>query len=623
MTPRAPDPSPPAGGRSSAVTALSLDALPPTSRSPTIDRRGTTSTEAAPAPVPCSSSGRSPAAVDVPHASLGDRHAPQKPSPFSLRKVVPASSSSGSGSSPRTAPAVSGADAEIGSHSTDQGVSGEGPAPTLNSGLRWTMMRTGVVEVVNLLGVVVLARLVAPAEFGRYAIALIVLLLATVPTWGVQYTIVQREQIDRDHLRTGQTLTIVVGLAMCALCLAASWTIVPMLFGARTAVLVRLMIPACFLNSVNTVQCAIIARRLDFRRSSLVDMTTSVVGALVAIPLAVIGLNGAAIVLGVDAGSLAGFILICFWVRPPLPNFRLRPARDFARSGIPAASNAASLVCFQNCDYVIVGARLGALQAGYYFRAYSLGVVYQTKISQVLTTVGIPVLSRVSSEDEIHRLRQRMIQTITIILFPLLTALAIVAPKFVTWLYGPAWHASIAPVQILTIGGAAMLVAQAVTVAMLATGRPRAVSRWGWGHFFVYAGAVFAVARLGLPAVAIAAVTVHTTFLMISYLQLYHGSVRGAFKAITTDLLPAAVSSACLAAVALPASMLASTLGIPILPYLLIIALAGGIGYFVSLRLWFPTQLRDLAGFAGRLLPARAHRVFGGRMMRPQTQSAA
>ena len=191
-------------------------------------------------------------------------------------------------------------------------------------------MRAAVVEGVNLLGVVVLARLVAPAEFGRYAIALIVLLLATVPTWAVQYTIVQRHQIDRDHLKTGQTLSIVMGVAMCAFCFAASYTVVPILFGARTAVLVRLMIPACFLNSVNTVQCAIIARGLEFRRSSLIDMTTSLVGAMVSIPLAVIGLNGAAIVLGVDAGSLAGFILICCWVRPPIPNFRLRAARDFA-----------------------------------------------------------------------------------------------------------------------------------------------------------------------------------------------------------------------------------------------------------------------------------------------------
>ena len=345
---------------------------------------------------------------------------------------------------------------------------------------------------------------------------------------------------------------------------------------------------------------------------------------MVSIPLAVIGLNGAAIVLGVDAASVAGFILICCWVLPPIPNFRLRAARDFARSGIPAASNAASLVCFENCDYVIVGARVGALQAGYYFRAYSLGVVYQTKISQVLTTVGIPVLSRVSSEDEVHRLRQRIIQTITMILFPLLTALAIVAPKFVTWFYGPAWQASVVPVQILTIGGAAMLVAQAVTVAMLANGRPRAVMLWGWGHFFAYAAAVFAVARLGLPAVAIAAVAVHTTFLIIAYLQLYHGSCpprrsRRSPQTFFPPQPPPSVSRRWRCRSVCSRRRWAFR-------YCLIcssIALAGGTGYFLSLRLWFPTELRDLGLFVGRLLPARAHRVFSRFIVRPATESAA
>ena len=56
---------------------------------------------------------------------------------------------------------------------------------------------------------------------------------------------------------------------------------------------------------------------------------------------------------------------------------------------------------------------------------------------------------------------------------------------------------------------------------------------------------------------------------------------------------------------ALPVSVFASTLGIPMVPYLLIIALAGGAGYFLSLRLWFPSELRHLGLLAGRLLPVR------------------
>ena len=485
------------------------------------------------------------------------------------------------------------------------------------------MIGRPAIEAANLLGVAVLARLIAPAEFGRYAIALIVLTLASVPTQAVQYSLVQRDQVDHDHLKTGVTLTILMGLAVCALCFAASYTVVPTLFGAGTAVLVRLMIPACFINSVNTVQIAIITRRLEFRRLSLLDMTITLFGTVASISLAAIGLDGTALVLGVLAASAAGFILLCCWVLPPTPNFRLRAARDLLGSGVHAASAAASLVGFQNCDYVIVGARLGALQAGYYFRAYTLSVVYQKKATQVLTSVGFPVLSRATSEDEVDRLRQRMVHTITLILFPLLTTLVIVAPKFVTWLYGPAWRACVVPVQILAIGGGAMLVVEAVTVTMLATGRARAVMWWGWGHFIVYGAAVFAVSGLGLTAIAVAAAVVHGTFLIISYLQLHHGRLRRGFKTLAKDVLPAAASSLGLAAVALPASVFASTLGIPMVPYLLLMALAGGAGYFLSLRLCFPNELRQLGLLAARLLPMRVHRLFGRFILRPQPQSAA
>jgi PST family polysaccharide transporter len=485
------------------------------------------------------------------------------------------------------------------------------------------MVGRPVIEAANLLGVAVLARLVAPADFGRYAIALIVLTLAVVPTQAVHYSIVQRKQIVRDHLKTGVTLTILMGLAICAFCLAASYTVVPILFDERTAVLVRLMIPASLINSVNTVQIAIITRRLEFRRLALMEMTIALVGTVVSILLAALGLNGEALVLGAVAGSTAGFILVSCWVLPLLPNFRLCAARDILRSGIAAASGGASLVAWQNCDYLIVGARLGALQAGYYFRAYTLGVVYQTKLSEVVYKLGFPVMSRVTSGDEVDSLRRRMVHTITLVVFPLLAILAITAPRFVTWFYGPAWSATIVPVQILTIGGAAMLVAGAPTVAMLGTGRVRAVMWWGWGHFFAYGAAVFVVARFGLTAIAVAAAVVHTTFVIISYLLLLHGRLHRGFKTLAKDLLPAAACSVGLAAVALPVNALASTLDIPTLPYLLIIALAGGAGYFLSLRLWFPNELRHLGLLAGRLLPVRAHRLFGRFIVGAQPQSAA
>jgi len=621
------------------VTPPSASA-PPTDSNPLDDRPGTTGNEPNSVIIPPPGPDRWRAAVVVPPPAVdGNRPVHQEHSPFSRRKVVPATSpgdlsapggdaSAGQPAPPSLATAVPTASREAtegdtGLESTSDRTWSDTRRAAINTGLRWTMVARPFIETANLLGVAVLARLVTPADFGRWAIAMIVLTLATVPTQAVQYSIVQRDQIDRDHLHTGVTLTILMGLGVCALCFVASYTVVPNLFDARTAMLVRLTIPSSFINSVNTVQIATLTRRLEFRRLSLLDMMITVGGTALAIPLAAIGLGGEAMVLALLAASTVGFILLCCWIRPPVPGFRLSSARDLLRAGIPAASSAASLVGFQNCDYVIVGARLGALQAGYYFRAYTLGVVYQKKVSQVMYSLGFPVMSRSTSDAEIHHLRQRMLHTVTLTLFPLLTALAIVAPKFVPWFYGPEWHAAIVPVQLLTIGGAAMLVAEAVIVSMLATGRARAVAWWGWGHFLAYGAGVFAVAHFGLPAVAAAAVLIHTTFLIVAYLQLHHGCLRRAFNALAKDVFPAVACSVGFAAVALPVSVAASRLGIPTLPYLITTSLAGGAGYVLSLRLWFPSELRHLRHLVRRLLPGRTQRLLGRLVSRPQPQSAA
>ena len=93
----------------------------------------------------------------------------------------------------------------------------------------------------------------------------------------------------------------------------------------------------------------------------------------------------------------------------------------------------------------------------------------------------------------------------------------------------------------------------------------------------MYGGAVFAVARLGLPAVAWAAVVIHTTFLIIAYVQLHHGCVRQPSRlSLKIPRQPAALD---LLPITWPVHALLRT-GRSTVPYLLIIALtAGGAAY--------------------------------------------
>ena len=123
---------------------------------------------------------------------------------------------------------------------------------------------------------------------------------------------------------------------------------------------------------------------------------------------------------------------------------------------------------------------------------------YQKKITQVIGTVGFPVLSRTRSEEEMNAFRSEMAALLALVLFPLLTLLAIVAPVFIPWFFGPAWKPAIVPTQIL--GGRRGCDPRHPhrRGGLAASGRPRALMAYGWAHFAAYAAAVSLVVPLDL-----------------------------------------------------------------------------------------------------------------------------
>ena len=160
-------------------------------------------------------------------------------------------------------------------------------------GVRWSAISRPLIEIIQFGSIIVLARLLTPADFGRYAIALIVqevsyLLVAA----GLSSALVQRKTVSRAHLQTGLALSLIAGVGLGALTVLAARVIVAPIFGARTALLVGLMAPVCLLASLNTVPTATLQRRMAFRRLSEIEIVNTFVRAFVCIGLALLGLGG-------------------------------------------------------------------------------------------------------------------------------------------------------------------------------------------------------------------------------------------------------------------------------------------------------------------------------------------
>jgi O-antigen/teichoic acid export membrane protein len=471
-------------------------------------------------------------------------------------------------------------------------------------GIRWSSIARPITEVLLLGSMVLLARLIPPAEFGHYAVALVIQEVAmSIPSEGVGTALVQRKDLRREHLQAGMALALLMGVILVVLSLSTAQLIVDPIFGSTTALFVALTAPLCFVSALSAVPTASLCRRMAFQRLSIMEVVTTLVRVAVCIGLALAGLGGKALIFGTLAGAVVAMVMAWVSAPPPLPRLRIAPARELLDYGLPASLAAVGWAGFRNSDYAIIGARLGAVSAGMYFRAYTLAIEYQKKVSMVMGQVGFPLLSRTRSADQMADMRRQMIHLLTITLFPLLVLLAIGSPVLVPFLFGSRWDAMIVPAQILAIGGASTLVIDAAGTVLMASGRARALLGYGVGHWIIYGLSVFFVAPLGIVAVAIDAAVVHTLFLFVAYALMLSDSDTRPLRCLWDDVAPATISCLGLAAVVVPASIALSAAHTPAILWLMAIGLLAVPPYLFTLRICFPEAWRSLRKVVEQFVP--------------------
>jgi lipopolysaccharide exporter len=478
-------------------------------------------------------------------------------------------------------------------------------------GLRWTTVARVATEVLLFASMILLARMIPPSAWGMYAIAVIVQELAiNVPSEGVGSAIVQRRTVDRQHLQAGLALSLLVGVGLIVVTLVVAAFIVTPIYGRGTALVVAATTPWFLLGAIVALPMTVLRRRLDFRLLALIGLTQSVVRTVASVALAAFaGLDAPALVFGGLAG-MAAMVVVALVVAPvPLPRWRSQAVRDLLPYGGPAMLACFSWAGFRNGDYAIIGARLGAFQAGIYWRGFQLAVDYQTKVSTIMSQVAFPVLARTAGTEEMFALRRRMVRLLTVVVFPLLVVLVILAPVVVPWLFGPEWEPAVLPTQILAGAGAATVVINAVGTVLMAAGRARAMLGYGVAHFAVYATAALLASRHGLVAVCIAAVVVHVVFLVVAYMLLLRGRHESTLRFLWADVSAASVGCMALAAVAVPIDLALDAAAVIAPLHVLLVSGAGACAYLAALRVGFPEAWRDLAALVRRVLPERPLRV--------------
>jgi len=477
--------------------------------------------------------------------------------------------------------------------------------------LRWAAVARLAAEVTAVGSAVILAHLVPPAEFGMVAVATIVGALAlSLANEGVGSALVRRRELEHAHVESAAMLSLLVGAVLAVVTLFVVPLITTPLFGEETTALFRLLSPMFLIAAVGIVPLAMLERRLDFQRISIVEICSVQASVVTSIVLAVAGLDAEAYVLGTIAGTTTWAILLVILGPSALPKWHPTQMREIARFGLPAGLAGVAQVGYGNIHFLVLGGTLNAASVGFFSRAYALGVQYQDKVGAIITRLVYPVYSRAEDMGHMRDLRARVMRVNAAVIYPLLALFIAVAPLVVPWMFGERWEPAVVPAQILTIAGMARMISNGTPALVLAAGRPRALLAFNVYRLIALGLMVLAASPYGLNAVCAAVAAFEVITLVGSYRIMLSRLVGVSVGQLVRDLGPAVIASAIMLLGAFPLTDVVSAADLPTLLTVLIVGALCAPVYLVALRMVSRAAWDDIILIIRRvLIPRRWHKA--------------
>ncbi|MEV1168380.1 oligosaccharide flippase family protein [Nonomuraea sp. NPDC049784] len=322
-------------------------------------------------------------------------------------------------------------------------------------GAVWSLIGTLVTRAGSFILGLILARLLAPADFGTYAVALAATqFVMVIKDVGVMSAVVQWRGRLEDIAPTATTLTMISALGLYGI----FWAGAPyfsMLAGSEEATsVVRILTAVILVEAVTAVRSAALLRWFRTGKNAKAVLAGFLVNAPVAIILAVNGAGAYSFAWGQLAGAVVTGVFMLIYARLPYRfGFDRQIAARLLRFGIPSAAGIALEVMLLNVGYIIVGNIMGDEWLGFYLMAFNVSSWVPGIIGSAIRMVSIAGFSRLAERDEesLSLGVQRTVPLLIAMVLPLAVFMAVLAHSLIIFIYGPEWEQAAGVLRFLAV----------------------------------------------------------------------------------------------------------------------------------------------------------------------------
>ena len=343
----------------------------------------------------------------------------------------------------------------------------------------WVFALRITTSLLGLACTIVLARVLAPNDFGLMGIALLAMsALETFSQTGFDTALIQKKENTEAYLDTGWTVQAIRGILLFGILFAAA-PLVAMFFNTQKATaIVRVIAVTELLKGFTNIGVIYFKKELEFNKQFLYQFSGTLADLTVAILAALTLRSVWALVFGLLAGQFVRLIM-SYVIHPYRPRlgFNQRQFKELFGFGKWIFGSSILVFLVTQGDDILVGKLLGVVALGFYQMAYSISNMPATEIAHVVSQVSFPAFSKLQDNSaKLGEAYLKVLQLTAFISIPLAGLIFILAPEFTKIFLGEKWMPMVPAMQVLVLAG--LLRSIAATPIFSSVGKPRIETAW-------------------------------------------------------------------------------------------------------------------------------------------------
>lgn len=323
---------------------------------------------------------------------------------------------------------------------------------------------------------VILARLLAPHDFGLFGIAM--LAIATLEAFtqtGFEAALVQKKENIESYLDTAWTISAIRGTLLFSILFFSAPLIAAFFNSPQATMIIRVIALSALLSGFRNIGMVFFQKELEFDKQFFFECSSIVVDLGVSLTLAFTLRNVWALVWG---GLAASFVrlFMSYLIHPYRPRFSLcrKELQELFSFGRWLLGSGVLVFLITQGDDILLGRVLGPAALGLYQMAYLISNLPATEISRTMAQVAFPAYSKL--QDDLLKLKEAYLKALHLTAFlslPLAAGIFVLAPDFTRIFLGEKWMPMVPAIKVLVLAGLIRSIAATTGPILHGIGKPR------------------------------------------------------------------------------------------------------------------------------------------------------